>query len=212
MKEKPILLSTPMVQALLNTKPNTWPAEPIDPAKPYKSMTRRVVKPQPPKESRFIGFGSDPADKDTFQRAVWDNGQHLVVHKSKPRYEVGDVLWARETFSPCPEQCGGGYFYKADCFDEEVVPHKWNPSIHMPRKAARLILEVKKIRFEGVQDITFDDTKAEGIYCSPPQPECLYPVAFRRHFRKLWDHLNAKRGYPWDSNPWVWVYEFMRTA
>jgi hypothetical protein len=50
MKEHPILFSAPMVQVLLNTKPNTWPAEPIDPSKPFKWMTRRMMKPQPEKE------------------------------------------------------------------------------------------------------------------------------------------------------------------
>jgi len=120
--------------------------------------------------------------------------------------------------------------------DHDIV--RWRPSIHMPRAAARIFLRVTDVRVERLQEITEDDAKAEGmpdgsdyptdpVYC----PNChgeglvgtLHPVSLgymeidcpdcetaKMRFQNLWDHLNAKRGYAWDTNPWVWVVSFER--
>jgi len=221
MREKPILFSTPMVQALLNTKPFTWPAEPIDPYKPFKSMTRRVIHPQPDKDEPNIvyttieGFQTAPPGEE-----IWAETEKGESVRLKPKYEKGDVLWVRETWSTMPYgQCNDGsvnleYAYKADGslgnFPEITIAKnldKWHPSIHMPREAARLFLEVKSVRVEQLQDISEKDAKAEGVGKLPPWAEC---GTFLRGFEALWDNLNAKRGYSWESNPWVFCYEFMR--
>jgi len=86
----------------------------------------------------------------------------------------------------------------------------------MPREAARLFLEVKSVRVERLQDITEADAKAEGVkdLCDICRGcyggySCIEYIPIYL-FEKLWDNINAKRGYLWDSNPWVFVYEFMR--
>jgi hypothetical protein len=88
----------------------------------------------------------------------------------------------------------------------------WRSSIHIPREASRLTLEVRDVRVERLQDISENDAIAEGVdtshcFCGVPE---LKDKCHRHKFMELWDKLNAKRGYPWDSNPWVYVIEFMR--
>jgi len=93
----------------------------------------------------------------------------------------------------------------------------WHPSIHMPRLFSRITLEVTAVRVERVRDISEEDAQAEGcennvrlIYGNEARPidyEGLYAV---ERFENLWDSINAKRGYSWESNPWVWVIEFER--
>jgi hypothetical protein len=188
---KPIIFSTPMVQALLNTKPNTWPAEPIDPDKPYKWMTRRVIKPQP-----------------------IEVGEFLAWQQERKKYQRGDILWVRETFTKTPD---GEYIYRADPIFNGMgkgdFSWSWTPSIFMPREASRLSLKVKGVRVERIQDITEENARAEGVFpgkctgcgaCSGS--DCYDPI---RHFENLWD--TSKRGYSWDSNPYVWVYDLMRS-
>ena len=95
----------------------------------------------------------------------------------------------------------------------------WRPSIFMPRWASRITLEIVSVRAERVQDISENDAEAEGI-------ELWQEVFFREYnkpdnnpgwtrdprlsFQTLWDSINAKRGYGWDVNPWVWVIEFKK--
>ena len=73
----------------------------------------------------------------------------------------------------------------------------------MPRWASRINLEITDIRVERVQDITEEDAKAEGVDWYPA-------MRANRLFQSLWDSINAKRGYAWDVNPWVWVVEFIQ--
>jgi len=229
MKEKPILFSTPMVQALLNTKPGAWPAEPIDPEKPFKCQTRRVIN-----KDIVNQFDIEPDGRSVcayIDRSTGDSFEPTAAAK----YHVGDLLWVRETFCKLHKEhvIEGNYVYKATTgSDAEWVrqdyikrgyPYQWKPSIFMPREAARIFLEVKSVRVERVQDISEKDAKSEGInhYKTPcimwackrfNQMGCKdnAPNLNRCGYRILWDTLNAKRGYSWDSNPWVWVYEFMR--
>jgi hypothetical protein len=230
MKEKPIIFSTPMVRALLNTKPNIWPAEPIDPHKPYKWMTRRVVKPQPCTDKNgyvnIKGFWMNPGrDKDE-------------AFLNIAPYSIGDVLWVRETW-----RCSS-----VGLFGNEEVAHivykngegktigidnkeslfyttkaLWHSPIFMPRKAARITLEVKGVRIERVQDISEGDAIKEGVDKGINEnrmcdlKDCKYTLDHGQHcgvctFRTLWNTLNAKRGYSWESNPFVYVYEFMRVT
>ena len=220
MKEKPIIFSTPMVKALLNTKPNTWPAEPIDPKEPFKSMTRRVVIPQP----NALATSEQLIFENGVLKRIWRGVMSIWQSKTekKPKYNIGDLLWVRETSQEKPAQnkdCGycrickkfkGKYIYRASFFhhgQEHSPCHYWKPSIHMPRAAARLFLEVKSVRVERLQDISEKDAEAEGVGKLPSWAEC---GTFRRGYEALWNKLNAKRGYSWESNPWVWVYEFMR--
>jgi hypothetical protein len=199
MKEKPILFSTPMVQALLNTKPGVWPAEPVDPDKPYKWMTRRIIKEPVCTDKNGIinikGFWIIPKlDKGTALLGI-------------APYNIGDILWVRETFTKTKD---GEYIYRSDpMFDgmgKGDFSWNWTSPLFVPHKASRIFLEVKAIKIERIQDISERDAIGEGI------PESMTGASdySRRCFHSLWDTLNAKRGYGWDSNPWVWVCEFMR--
>jgi hypothetical protein len=109
-----------------------------------------------------------------------------------------DRLWVRETWLFYE----GLYFYRAT--DMSLIPDpllqfenpaKWNPSIYMPRKASRLDLLITRVRVEKLQDISEEDAIAEGC----PEP-----------FKDYWDSINQKRGFGWDSNPYVWVVNFER--
>lgn len=204
MKERPILFSGPMVKAILAGR---------------KTQTRRVVKPQPsadwhPKVGRYhptvVGrHGEEQPGPEVFGASDENEGRVC------PYGEPGDRLWVRESFA---DLIGTGiehrdeiqklrrYAYMADtqkgsygdeCRKDYGV--KWVPSIHMPRAACRLVLEVTKVRVERVATISREDEIAEG-------------VAAGTFYDSLWDSLNAKRGYGFhDVNPWVWVVEFRRS-
>ena len=236
---KPILFSTPMVQALLNTKSGIWPAEPIDPSEPYKTMTRRVIKPQPkhcngyPLCNGLEIYGISQYSKTgSWYCPVCGNDYHNI----KAYYEPGDILWVRETW--CKLDKGhvieGWYVYKAttdsngEAVRQEYIklgyPYQWRSSLFMPRKATRIFLEVKAVRVEHLQSINVNEALAEGSFldrcvCLPRRNDKTpMEKLFKQHschihgdeFKYLWDNLNAKRGYSWKSNPWVWVIEFMR--
>ena len=126
----------------------------------------------------------------------------------------GDRLWVRETHAG-DNLCG--WVYRADHPDADIragelddgeqTLRRWTPAIHMPRAACRLMLDVVTVRVERLQEISEEDAIAEGV--RPPGDYGRAPnVAV---YRALWDSLNAKRGYGWDVNPWVWVIEFRRT-
>lgn len=98
--------------------------------------------------------------------------------------------------------------------NEKITGHEipWRSSRFMPKWAARIFLEITNIRVERVQDICEEDAKAEGVLnrlsCENPTD----PTGYVEAFEVLWDSLNAKRGYGWDKNSWIWVIEFIRLA
>jgi hypothetical protein len=153
------------------------------------------------------------------------------------KYTVGEILWVRETFAlhhwswhnaafpvkphndlkydesekNTPNYCYIPKEKEADCIVEywsEYVEnpelYRWRPSIHMPRWASRITLKVTNIRVERLNDITEQDAQDEGILMD--HTEGYYGSL--PGYIDLWDSLNAKRGFSWDSNPWVWVYTF----
>lgn len=182
MKERPILFSGPMVRAILEGR---------------KTMTRRVVKP-----NLFIernGGNLPPIEQSHAYFGVF-----CSRHVSCPYGQPGDRLWVRETWAR--GMTDEELYYRAT--DKEITDEereegmRWKPSIHMPRWASRITLEVTEVRVERLQGITEADSVAEGI--KPLQGGAV------SDFRLLWDHLNASRGYGWDANPWVWVVSFRR--
>lgn len=172
MKHHPILFSTPMVQAILEGR---------------KTQTRRLLK-IIPRLSANINWTGEHLSKDKESRFFYC-----------PYGKPGDVLWVRETWAPAiNEIC-----YKAD-YTDEVLKEKrnkglWKPSIHMPKSAARLWLEITDVRVEKVGDISHSDCITEGIIEKPG-----YNLPFS--FRNLWISINGQAS--WDSNPWVWVISF----
>ena len=195
MKERPILMQGWSVRAILADN---------------KTQTRRVIKPQAWSYSndilgqQVIYARSGPADF----------GDPTPI--KCPYGRVDDLLWVRETWCGAApggydaRNDGGEYWYRAT--DEGRCMGPWSPSIFMPKRAARLWLCITDIRVERVQDINNLDAKAEGIeptYLRGHSTESL-ENGYRHAFCTAWDSINAKRGYSWKSNPWVWVVEFER--
>lgn len=180
---KPILFSTPMVEALLNGR---------------KTQTRRVIKPLTPEaitKLMYLDLGIE----------VQKYKAELIRVDSK--YRIGDLLWVRETWSKDPQNLGN-YRFKEDWKDIGIY-WKWKPSIHMPFNAARIFLKVKDIRIEKLHDITAADAKSEGIKLDEDGHPINYffpagRVCAQVSFETLWMKINGRES--WEDNPWVWVY------
>jgi len=223
MKERPIIFNGDMVRAILEGR---------------KTQTRRVVKPQPYElRNPPGGMGLPFATYQSFYQGI------TATRLKCPYGEKGDRLWVRETFQiesnaryqdvySQPDTPLGPVHYFKDGGDEwfecprykasepdthlgeDEKPDPWKPSIHMPRWASRITLEVTGVRVERLQEISERDAEAEGIDESGTKCiVCGEPYACAVDgFACLWDSINSKRGYSWDSNPWVWVIEFKREA
>ena len=238
MATKPILFNTEMVRAILDGR---------------KSCTRRLMKPQPQSKLCYTFAGSDTGTwgyPDKTAHEIWGEEYKLQDDITKdelnkrwnPPYHTDDILYVRETWEhfecwncegdergKCPKEpkksvldktCGC-YMYRAT--DEINGDAKWHPSIHMPKKAARIWLKVTDVRVERLQEITEDGAKAEGIndewVCSWWRPTYYDPDSgryprYRDTFAfDLWDSTIKKSDidrYGWNANPWVWVIEFER--
>lgn len=181
MKEHPIIFSGPMVRAILTGS---------------KTQTRRVVKPQPPDGYRL-------------HSAAGSNANGLANFKVRPPYRVGDTLWVRETWANVLANgldIGSGQrrtIYAVDC---PATNPRWRPSIHMPRWASRITLEVIGVRVERLQEITEEEARKEGVEVTAGS----IAMMGRWNFRKLWDSIYAKRDFGWDTNPCVFVVKFKR--
>jgi hypothetical protein len=201
MNERPILFSAPMVRAILDGK---------------KTMTRRVIKPQ---FDKLWGHG--------VRRGTHTYAVHVDIPATDgswawincPFGKRGDQLWVRETWG---YRLHEGHEYKGEVlfaagsrdYPQQYQVSRWRPSIHMPRWASRITLEITDIRVERVQDISEGDTIAEGIEAyglGMPDPITdmnTYRRDARAWFQHLWNAINEKRGYGWAANPWVWCISF----
>jgi hypothetical protein len=192
MREKPIIFNTEMVNAILDGR---------------KTMTRRVIK------LDLSNADMDINDKNYLK--IMDKQMDYRDAKDFCRYQPGDTLWVRETWqrlkiekpiNAVPDDYKPiQYVYKADddMSNSDGTDFKWRPSIHMPRTAARIFLTVKDVWVERVQDITEEDVMREGW---PFKKIC--EGDYDLDYFALWNKLNKKRGYGWDTNPWVFVIEF----
>lgn len=215
MKIKPILLNTEMVRAILDGR---------------KSCTRRIVKPQPQGKLCYRLAGSDYGTwgyPSKTAREIWGEAYKLPDNITKdelnkrwnPPYHTDDILYVRETWGyPIALNSDKQYVFRADEVAESGFKndsHIWHPSIHMPKEAARIWLQVTGVRVERLQQITEVGIRKEGIEVNPN--ECAGKFDFISElfllFQKLWDST-IKKSDPdrsgWDANPWVWVIEFER--
>ena len=207
-KERPIIFSTEMVRAILDGT---------------KTMTRRTwglekINKDPDNWIWLEGSSMVNQGRFTFYN---DKEDSILVIKC-PYGGVGDFLVIKETWAsenrynhlkPSEIPDTAKIFYLAS---ESYDPFKMGiirPSIFMPYKFSRGKFEITKVRVERLQEITEEDAIAEGIKVvdntsekiySPPN----YPDIHRDIFIGLWDSLNAKRGYGWETNPFVWVLSF----
>jgi hypothetical protein len=210
MRERPILFSGPMVRAILAGQ---------------KTQTRRAVSPQPSggvRSSPFCASGLEDG-----------HGREIRSRYGRP----GDRLWVRESFDflptgghDDPQACEIVYWADGSTEPRSAPPDynpmiyghpKARPSIHMPRWASRITLEIVSVRVERLQEISEADCIAEGIQQLGEKQgwatEARFPDG-KRHFgagaydlyHQLWDSINGAGD--WAANPWVWVVEFRRVG
>lgn len=131
--------------------------------------------------------------------------------KNKSRYQPGDILYIRETWS----ELSFGYVYKADGKNIDHLGNaiKWHPSTNMPKEAARIWLKVTDVRVERLQDITDIEAEKEGAQPHNPFDYDVNKYPNKEHFKEIWNATIKKSDldrYGWEANPWVWVIEFER--
>ena len=225
MKEHGILFSAPMVRAILAGQ---------------KTQTRRLVK--FPEGAEYDGHRPDGSEVRC-SRPNESTGTHVI---RAPHGPVGRHLYVKETYGLrlhtdetdwCRKSIKGwtgpglrAIEYRADYGSNQEHCH-WRPSIHMPRWASRITLEVTRVRVERVGDITMADVRAEGVQLPvapagngqvSPLVQIPTPYAkrmdadwteadyWRAAYAHLWDEINGAGS--WSSNPWVWVYDFRRVT
>ena len=226
MAERPILFSGPMVRAILAGT---------------KTVTRREVTPS---RSLVDGSGVCAWPHLDFDGSEWvdqgpspagNPGPYLKVanvdgerrHRVYPRYQVGDLLWVKETHASNVQAglhpADAGIVYRATDPDwSTMAGWKWKPSIFMRRADSRITLRVTSVRVERVQDISEDDARAEGVSELPLQegaPGAWWRVpgtgmgphhSARAAFKALWESINGAES--WEANPFVWVVGFERVT
>jgi hypothetical protein len=215
-----------------------------------KTQTRRICKVQPPATCDRLARVMSSTDRKCEGRLHWvkvdDSGVGIVASDERyfdcPYGVVGDRLYVRETWAHCrlsEEPSGERRSYSvavgqgdrvAYCADDDApIDGRWRPSIHMPRWASRITLEVTGVRVERLTDISEDDARAEGLkpitkdggrtikYGIPDRdglpgtdddgwPWSDWNSDPRAAFRTLWERINGVGS--WDANPWTWVVEF----
>lgn len=207
MKERPVIFNGEMIRALLDGR---------------KTQTRRIIANV--SADNCIPLQKQTKTKDGIYTHVMDAPQYGLC----PFGQVGDRLWVRETWQgplvdeehfedyranadkfQTPEFCE----YAADggarpefCDLDDNVRQGWRPSIHMPRWASRILLEIIAVRVERLNDISEKDAKAEGA----PTELCLIGEKHFLGFRTLWKSIYGEES--WNANPWVWVIEFRRVG
>ena len=197
-KERPILFSAPMVRAILEGR---------------KTVTRRALK-------MPHGFWETSA-----------TGELMPIPANCPYGKPGEQLWVRETWYCDHFEVMRGPYLKPDDLDvgealddgtlvyaaDGLTPYEadqpiWKPSIHMPRWASRILLEITDVRVERLQDISRADIRAEGLQCPPELASDDVSPNYRDWYPAAWRELRESTGGNWDANPWVWVVEFKRVT
>ncbi|WP_121383209.1 hypothetical protein [Pseudomonas aeruginosa] len=229
MKERPILFTGPMVLALLEGR---------------KTATRRIAKPvKHPDLGNIYAPGAlvlegepqhvidracpygQPGDR-LWVRETWTDvnlcGAPALAYRAdediRDLMEEPGFLDDRGAFNYDDPRVKP---YPFACWYADLDQARWRPSIHMPRWASRILLEITAVRVERLQDISDDQAEAEGV----ERPENITNVDVwdgaerelfnamnqpRARFRRLWSNINGSES--WDSNPWVWCIEFKRVT
>jgi hypothetical protein len=216
MADRPILFSAPMVRAILAGT---------------KSQTRRVITSHKKAAPYFViyaerdGSNPRPVYSDDGERGCYTDAQGYDVEERMqcPCGAPGDRLWVRETCAI--DFAHNRTYYRADADVDGTVPYlidgagagvgsaridRWRPSIHMPRWASRITLEITDVRVERLQAISEADAIAEGIQLLNGRYTFNAGLHESRSavesYRWLWESINGTGS--WDANPWVWVISF----
>ncbi|HHC3981409.1 TPA: hypothetical protein ACN7ID_000290 [Klebsiella pneumoniae] len=210
MTERGMIFNAEMVRAILDGR---------------KTQTRRPIK---WKQTRFTEIG----EREDGSKWPWsEDAEHACdFWHPCPFGAVGDRIWVRETFAalepgsyeqvkPQEGHCQDLRYAATDRLaksDADIRGYKWVPSIHMPRWASRILLEITDVRVERLNAISEEDARAEGIIdggclnCGEPEPcGCANPEPDATDaFAYLWQSIYGQES--WNANPWVWVIEFER--
>lgn len=225
MKERPIIFNAEMVRAILDDR---------------KTQTRRILS---PRQLKMINIAASIGECYPLECDHYHANSQSYYREWCPFGSVGDRLWVRETFADVNTENGPAFTYSADhglkfCLDDESpvnydrypgkqfamwcgdlwrkeVGHKWTPSIHMPRWASRITLEITGVRVERLQDISEGDALSEGLIperCDHVRRSCqevgCCGDTARGEFSALWQSIYGAES--WNANSWVWVVEFKR--
>ncbi|QIM43343.1 hypothetical protein [Leclercia adecarboxylata] len=211
MTERGMIFNAEMVRALLDGR---------------KTQTRRVMKPQP----EVCPHGGHWWPSNVFKTMLhieeeMQNGKGGwggLVGDACPFGDVGDRIWVRETWAEAGAGAPELKLYRAN-YPAHVPPHyenvppveeiRWTPSIHMPRWASRILLEITDVRVERLNSIIQADAIAEGAPPSHPSIDAVsrqfgFPDFSRSWFGQTWQSIYGDDS--WQANPWVWVIEFKR--
>jgi len=209
-KERGILMRGEMVLALLNNAIDSWPAEALDPAKPFKWQSRRPVK----GIQHTVIKSSD--NGKWYDADCINPGRELIC----PYGKKGDILWVKETFGIHKAQQGaritslgpGWICYRADKFGcPETLVNSWEPSIFMSKRISRIRLQLmEEPTIERVNDITDEDAKAEGVTLNHSLKTYDKGEAHRFEFRMLYDSIHGKIPSAFLKGSWVWKLVFKR--
>lgn len=220
MRERPILFNGDMIRAILAGR---------------KTQTRRPVvptqsRPKVPPVEMYPWIIDGEQEVDDGGLPCW-SGTHPDYPTGEkwfscPLGGVGDLLWVRETWAidapldqvkrEYEDMMGGighGPYFRADGVHENTGL-TWRPSVHMPKWASRILLEISAVRVERLHRIGEVSARLEGV-----DPEWVVSVergesyqSYCAAFVRLWDTIYKRRGLGWSSNPWVWVISFQVAA
>ena len=215
MRERGMIFNAEMVRAVLDGR---------------KTQTRRIMKVQPEHAGFGVRYITESINKRDTGKYFWSESNGTGIHsRSKPFCcpfgAVGDRLWVRETWARYNiSQYSHDMAYRATTPDDWPKEGRWRPSIHMPRWASRITLEITGVRVEQLQDINEADAVAEGIELLPPDADLpplyheYFPLGNKNglrcnpsaaaSFAGLWQSIYGEES--WQANPWVWVIEFKR--
>ena len=193
-KARPILMNGAMVRATLDGS---------------KTQTRRIMKPQPEVRPSSDGQHWWPSNLAQSMMSVEQFQQHPGIFDDLcPHGRPRDRLWVREAFARTAvcQAPGQEWVVYREGDNRTDYGGPWKPSIHMPRAASRILLEIVSVRIERLHDISTADIIAEGLSTTlrGHDAEC----DLRDQWRALWDST----GGDWDANPWLWAISFVRVT
>lgn len=231
MKEKPIIFSGEMVRAILDGRKSQTRRVVKDRYKPYPWREKDHDTPfcEHTWPARRLGMLCADCRKQMYSLCPYGQPDDRLYVKETHAIEdsIDRVVYQADMAAQHFDLSSQPFQQKGDMFwlESGYAPLRWRSSRFMPRWASRITLEITGVRVERVQAIGDEDIEAEGI--EPPRcPNCGYtrwdcqlhgdhrlcgeddPPDIHDAFISLWDSINAKRGYGWDANPWVWVIEF----
>lgn len=195
MKERPVIFNSEMVRAILDGR---------------KTQTRRAIS---DRHLHLIDVASQVGECYPLESGIDHANSQSYYREHCPFGQVGDRLWVRETWAEAGASAPELQLYRANYPEhvgreyENVPPAseiRWTPSIHMPRWASRITLEITAVRVERLKDISESDARAEGVMPTPGAAEQL--VGGKLAFAELWASIYGHEN--WRANPWVWVIEF----